>query len=113
MDLGCVIKDNEKRVVLSASKKTESFMEPSIAEVLALRWGIQVAMELKLKTILVHSYAIIMVDYVNMIKVCVVLEPITLDCIVFLKNFAEASVMFVGRNLNVEVRHLIGIGNVI
>lgn len=70
-------------------------------------------MELKLKMILVHSYAIIMVNCVNMIKVCAVLEPITLDCIVFLKNFAEASVMFVGRNLNVEVCHLIGIGNVI
>lgn len=54
-----------------------------------------------------------MVDCVNMIKACTILEPIALDYIMLLKNFAEASVLFVGKNLNVEAHHLLGISNVL
>lgn len=108
-----VIKDNEKRVALSASNKIESSTGLSAAEALAIRWEIQVVVKLKLKRILVHSDAFILVDRVNMIKTYAILEPITLDCTMLLKNFAEASVLFVGRKLNAEAHHLIEIDNVI
>lgn len=99
--------------MLSASNKIESSIGLSVAETLAIRWEIQVTVKLKLKRILVHSDAFIVVDRVNMINVCAILESITLDCTMLLKNFAEAYVLFVGRNLNVKAHNLIEIDNVI
>ena len=52
--LRCIIKDNEKRLVLSASKKLENSANPSVVKAFAMRWGIQVAVELNLRRILVH-----------------------------------------------------------
>lgn len=52
--LRCIIKDSEKRLVLSASKKLENSANPSVAKAFAMRWGIQVAVELNLRRILVH-----------------------------------------------------------
>lgn len=45
--LGCVIKDSEKKIIFSACKKLQNSADPSVAEAMKIRWGLQLVHDLK------------------------------------------------------------------
>lgn len=73
--------------MIAASKKEEILVDPSMAEALTVRQGLQLAANLKLGCVLIQSDALMVVGCVNSISYSTVLEPIILDCIMFLSGF--------------------------
>lgn len=57
-----------------------------------------------------QSDALNVFDYLNSISFPAVLEPIVLYCVMLLKCFKDASIMFMIKNLNVDAHHMIYIG---
>lgn len=111
--MGCIIRDHDRGVVLAASKRIVCYARPLVEEALAIRWGIQLALDLNLGRIEVHSDALLVVDCINEIKVIVEVEPIAMDYAMLLKKFKDASAIFVGRNSVMKTHHFVGVGNVI
>ncbi|CAI8582898.1 unnamed protein product [Vicia faba] len=87
----------------------QSVAEPRVAEGLAIKWDLQTSHQLKLQKIIVQSDALGVVDCMNHIAFSEVLEPIMLDCTELVNLFSFVSVMFIRRNCNVDVHHLIRI----
>lgn len=113
VEMGCIIRDHDMGVVLATSKRIMCYAKPLMEEALAIRWGIQLALDLNLGRIEVHSDALLVVDCINEIKVIVEVEPITMDYAMLLKKFKDASAIFVARNSVMKTDHLVGVGNVI
>ncbi|XP_058739812.1 uncharacterized protein LOC131611980 [Vicia villosa] len=108
--MGCVIKKHNDEVIVAASKRMEVSVSPSTAEAMAIRWGLQVARDLKLQKIVVQSDALVVVDCVNKMDFSVVLEPIVLDCSEIKLYFDVVTVMYVSRNFNTDAHHMVSIG---
>ncbi|XP_058784773.1 uncharacterized protein LOC131659623 [Vicia villosa] len=108
---GCVIKDPNGTGILAACKKDMLSIDPLVAEILGIRWSLQLAKSLNLERILVQSDCLNAVDCINSVVHFAVLEPIAIDCRSLLGSFAVASVMFIKRSCNVEAHSLVGIGN--
>lgn len=49
MSMGCVIKNHDNEVIIAASKMETILVDPGLAEVLAIRWGLHLACELNLE----------------------------------------------------------------
>ncbi|XP_058784919.1 putative disease resistance RPP13-like protein 1 [Vicia villosa] len=90
---------------LAASKREKIHVAPEVAEILAIRWSLQLAKELKLNCLIIQSDALTAVDCINGIVEDAVLEPIAADCRFFLSSFSCASVMFIRRTDNVDAHN--------
>lgn len=111
--MDCVIKNQSDDIILSASHRESFGTDPATAEALAIRWCLQIAAELKLDKILVQSDALNVVDCLNGVISSAILDPLILDCKHILSSFKQFAVMFISRNLNVDVHYMVGVGNVV
>lgn len=62
---GCIFKNHRREITLAASKKEYIDVDLGLAELLALRWCITMAMELKLDRVIFQSDALSVVDCIN------------------------------------------------
>ncbi|XP_058732849.1 uncharacterized protein LOC131604425 [Vicia villosa] len=107
---GCVFKNHNRDVILAASKVENVEVESSLAEMLALRWCIKIALNLNLKKAVFKSDALSVVDCINGIDCNVFLEPIAADCRVFLSRFSFSSVLFTPREDNYDAHNMVLLG---
>lgn len=66
VSLGCIIKNHDKEVSMAPCRKEVVSVKPIVIEMLAIRWSLMLAPDLKLERILVQSYAIVAVDFINL-----------------------------------------------
>ncbi|XP_058763410.1 uncharacterized protein LOC131636801 [Vicia villosa] len=109
--MGCVMKEANRGVFLSATRKIAMDVDPSMAEALALRWALQTAVDLKITEAVFHSDAMSVVDCINRLSFNAVLEPIIVDCLGLLESFSSAVCLYISRNCNMDAHKLVGIGH--
>ncbi|XP_058741949.1 uncharacterized protein LOC131614373 [Vicia villosa] len=85
--LGCVFKDHNQVVIYAACRKEIVSLDVVDAEIMAIRWGLMLAKELKIERIVVQSDAKTVVDCVNLNRYFAVLEPIVVDVRFLLSSF--------------------------
>ncbi|XP_058742073.1 uncharacterized protein LOC131614517 [Vicia villosa] len=111
--MGCVIKDHQHNISLSACKREDVSVEVAVGEAMAIRWGLDVASELQLERIVIKSDAKVVVDSVNHILKLAALEPVVLDIKSLLSSFTFSSLLFHSRNCNVQAHNLAKLAYVI
>ncbi|XP_058757456.1 uncharacterized protein LOC131630719 [Vicia villosa] len=107
---GCTFKDPFNKVILAASKKDLIMVEPSLAELLALRWCILLAAEINLEKVVFYTDALVVVDCINSIHSNASLDPIAAECRQLLSSFSFSSVIFVPRNCNFDAHNVVLLG---
>ncbi|CAI8619012.1 unnamed protein product [Vicia faba] len=85
--------------------------ESSLAEMLAIRWWLQLAKSINIENIVIQSDSTLAVDCINSCLDIAVLTPIAVDCRFLLSGFKLASVMFIPKNLNVISHNLVRLGH--
>ncbi|XP_058774462.1 uncharacterized protein LOC131648749 [Vicia villosa] len=110
ISFGCIIRDPTSNIFLAATKRSVSITEASNAELLAIRWSLQVAKDLGLKDFVVQSDALVMVDCINGVVFNADLDPIVADCRNLISGFNNVRVMFIRRTLNGDAHHLVCLG---
>ncbi|XP_058733791.1 uncharacterized protein LOC131605427 [Vicia villosa] len=108
---GCVFKDRDLECQFAASRKEVMAVPPDLAEVLALRWSLNLALSLGFDFVLLQSDAQTVVDCVNSSVENAVIEPIAADCRMLLSRFKLGSVMFISRTLNLDSHNIVGLGH--
>ncbi|KAI5426125.1 hypothetical protein KIW84_031808 [Lathyrus oleraceus] len=83
VSLGCIIKNHDKEVSMAPCRKEVVSVKPIVIEMLAIRWSLMLAPDLKLERILVQF---------------------------LLSKFKVAYVMYFPRTLNYDARKLLGLG---
>ncbi|KAL5073683.1 hypothetical protein RYX36_012667 [Vicia faba] len=109
VSFGCVIRDLTSNIFLAATKLRVSILDPTNAEMLAIRWSLQVAKNLKLTSFMVKSDALAIVDNINGIVFNANLDSIVGDCKTLISDFSSVSIMFISRTSNVVAHQLFGI----
>ncbi|XP_058757305.1 uncharacterized protein LOC131630541 [Vicia villosa] len=104
---GGVFRDRERKIIMAASKKEEARTEPVVAEILAIRWSLGIAADLKFERIILQSDALGVVDCINGHRSIAVIDHITEDCRILLNSFSFSSVMFIPRSSNVDAHNLV------
>ncbi|XP_058742583.1 uncharacterized protein LOC131615095 [Vicia villosa] len=110
---GCVLKAPDGGVILSACRKEALNTDPLTVEMLAIRWSIRLALDLKIERLVVQSDCLNVVDCVNSVAVFATIEPVAEDVRCLLSHFLFASLMYVGRKFNTEAHSLVGAGNIL
>lgn len=110
VSFGCVICDPTSNIFLAPTKRISSIMDLANAEILAIRWLLQVAKDLGLKEFVLQSDAFAVVDCVNGFVTYADLNPIVLDCKTLFSRFSDVSIMFIIRIIIVDAHQLAGIG---
>ncbi|XP_058734240.1 uncharacterized protein LOC131605971 [Vicia villosa] len=110
VSLGCVIRSANAEVLLETTQRLTSFVTPGTAEALGIRWGLQLADDLKLDKVVLQSDALGVVDYVNGVISVPDLDPIVMDCRSLRSFLISSTVMFIGRDVNTDAHSLVGIG---
>ncbi|XP_058764138.1 uncharacterized protein LOC131637556 [Vicia villosa] len=109
--MGCVMKGTDKGVFFSATKKQSMNVDPSMAEALALRWALKMAVEFSIKQAVFFSDALSVVDCINRISFSAVMDPIIGDCLDLLNCFSSAICVYVSRVYNTDAHNLVSIGH--
>ncbi|XP_058775882.1 uncharacterized protein LOC131650175 [Vicia villosa] len=65
---GCTFKDPFSKVLMAASKKDQIVVDASLAELMAIRWCILLAADLRMDKIVFQSDALVVVDCINSIS---------------------------------------------
>ncbi|XP_058776904.1 uncharacterized protein LOC131651249 [Vicia villosa] len=107
---GCMIKTGDSKLFYAACKKEAIQVDPATAEVLAIRWGLQLAKELHIGKILVQSDALNVVDCINCVRQFASIDLIAIDVRCLLSSFSLGSVMYLCRQQNTEAHNLVGLG---
>ncbi|XP_058759872.1 uncharacterized protein LOC131633172 [Vicia villosa] len=107
---GCTFKDPFGKMLMAASKKEHILVDPSIAELLAIRWCILLAADLKMNKIVFQSDALVVVDCINSISCNASLDPIAAECRLLLSSFSFSSVMFIPRVCNSDAHNVVLLG---
>ncbi|XP_058787163.1 uncharacterized protein LOC131661587 [Vicia villosa] len=107
---GCLFKSHSLVFLLAASKKESIEVEASLAEMMAIRWCIQLAVELKLDKVVFQSDAQVVVDCINSIISIAVLEPLAAECRSLLSGVTFGSVIFIPRSCNSEAHNIVSLG---
>ncbi|XP_058776202.1 uncharacterized protein LOC131650515 [Vicia villosa] len=110
---GCVLKKHNMSIDLVASKRENFQAAPMVAEILAIRWSLQLAKELELNRLIIQSDAPTAVDCINGVAKDAVLEPIAADCRFLLNSFSCTSVMYIRRNENVDAHNVARLGKLL
>lgn len=110
VSFGCVVKDPTANIFHAASKRLESHADASTTEILATRWCLQVAKDLKIEKFIIQSDALVLVDCINDFDFCAALDPIVIDCKSLLGNFSDVTLMYVSHDSNVDAHFMVGVG---
>ncbi|CAK8576621.1 unnamed protein product [Lathyrus sativus] len=78
-----------------------------MAELMAITWGMETALKIKVNKMLIQSDASNMVDCINGSKDSAVINPIADDCRMFFRNFSFCSVMFISKHQNILAHNLV------
>lgn len=97
--MGRVSKNQPKEVLIASCNKEFISVELSIAKSLAIRWGLQVAKDLKLDKMLVQSNVMFVVDCINAFEFSIVLDNIVANCKLLLNSFKEVYIIL-NKNFN-------------
>ena len=111
--MGCMIKNQMNEVMLSANHGESIQADPATAEALAIRWCFQLGVDLKLHKGLVQSDSLTVVDCWNDVSTSTMLDPLILNYKHLLSSFKHFVIMFISRNLNVDVRYMVGVSDVV
>jgi ribonuclease HI len=110
---GLVLRNTDGKIVLSACKKEEIVVEPIMAEVLGVRWAIQVVSEQGINFVSILSYAANVVNCVNKRSSFASINLIAQDCKDLLDRFDSASIMFVSRSQNGHAHNLASLAKIV
>lgn len=72
---GCLIKNHDKEIILATYRKKLVSVELVLAKIMAIRWSLLLAQELKLQSILVQLNAIVTVDCILNFEICCHYRP--------------------------------------
>ncbi|XP_058763625.1 uncharacterized protein LOC131637081 [Vicia villosa] len=108
---GCVFKNQISGSFFAVSKRELLTVDPGLAELLAIHWSLSLAGQFKLRSIMVHSDAKVVVDCINSLVDVPALEPIANDCRILLRKFDVGSILFISRTLNMDAHNLVGLGH--
>jgi ribonuclease HI len=97
---GLVAIDQTNSVVLSACRKEGIVTDPTLAEALGVRWGLQMAKQLHWNTVTVLSDSEVVVNCVNSKYVVAAIDHIIQDCQELMVELARSQVVYVNRSLN-------------
>lgn len=62
--------------------------DPLVAEALAVRWALSIAVDFKLYSVVLFSDALTVVDCINQVEQVAILDPIALDCVNLFQSFS-------------------------
>ncbi|XP_058783087.1 uncharacterized protein LOC131657739 [Vicia villosa] len=110
VSLGCLIKVPKAGTYMAACKTLSSFAEPSTAELLGIKWAMEVAKDLQIENVMFYSDALDIVDSINGVVHNATLDFIVNDCKALLYSFRDAALIFISRNLNTEAHHMVDVG---
>ncbi|GAU37276.1 hypothetical protein TSUD_160260 [Trifolium subterraneum] len=98
---GLVVTGNHNaEVVFAATKKTEFVAEAVVAEVLGLRWGLQIARGLNLSNIIFELDASLVVDCFKDLLSLSSIDHFIIDCKELFCSLANCSICAVSRSCN-------------
>lgn len=83
MAMRCILSACNGDNILSATKKDILGMDPSVAEVVAIRWALNLAAGMGIDRLLVFSDALEVVDSLNGINMFASLDPVISNCLSF------------------------------
>ncbi|XP_058778794.1 uncharacterized protein LOC131652829 [Vicia villosa] len=110
MAMGCVVKVEGMRVSLSACRREQLLVNPTVAEAMAIRWALSLMQSIHLDNAVLQSDALSVIDSIWGLSYIADLEPIVADCKHLLACFRNVTVSFVGRSGNVDAHHMVGVG---
>lgn len=110
---GCVTKDREGRVILAASRKEVTTIDPLLAEALGVRWGLQLAMEQQLEEVIILTDVLMVVNCINGKSFIATIDLVIEDCKVLMNVIGSVSVSHIGRQLNMEAYNSVGIAKAV
>lgn len=103
---GCVVKDHNQQVIVVACLKKNLCVVPCLAEMLAIRWSLNLVKGLGCNKVLIQPDSSSTVDCINSVMSITNFDHIALDCRVLLNSFSMASVTFLSRLYNVDAHHM-------
>ncbi|MCH79497.1 isoflavone-7-O-methyltransferase [Trifolium medium] len=106
---GLVAYDQPNSVYISACRNESIEIDPLLAEVLGIRWGLQTAKDLNWPTVTIVSDAEVVVKCINSKAHVAAIDHIVQDCRVLLLDFHDPNVMFVKRDLNIVAHSLVNL----
>lgn len=81
-----------------------------LAELLAIRWCLQMAKSMAIEHFMLHSHARFVVDCINNLQVSGHFHDIVVDCRILLESFVDASVIYLSRKKNGDAHFMAGVG---
>jgi ribonuclease HI len=106
---GLVAYDQPNSIYISACRKENIEIDPLLAEVLGIRWGLQTAKDLNWQTVTIMSDAEVVVKCINSKVYVAAIDHIVQDCRELLLAFQSTNVMFIKRDLNVVAHSLVNL----
>lgn len=108
--LGCVIKDLTNNIFLAAANCLSNHADVITAEILAIRWSLQLAKSMKIEKFIIQYDALVLVDCINGSNFIVALDPIVSDCKLLLGSFSDSILMYINCDRNVDAHQMVEIG---
>lgn len=100
---GCIIRDNNNGIILSACNRNQGRIKPYLTELLVVRWGLQLAKDLLFENFTLQSNALFIFDCINQIQHFASLYHIVIDHRLLFESFKDTIVMFVSKILICDV----------
>lgn len=94
-------------MILSTCKKEFGSVDSCLAELLAIRWNLNIAKNLSLEQVLIQIDTKCAVDCINTLTILANCDLITSDCRALLDSFGNVVVVFLSRLYNVDAHHLV------
>ncbi|XP_058783366.1 uncharacterized protein LOC131658047 [Vicia villosa] len=110
---GCMIKSWDSKVIYGACKRESMSVDPALAELLAIRWCLQIAKDIHLDKVLVQSDAMIVVDCINSTISNAALDLIAGDVRDLCNIFSLCSVMYLNRVFISDAHNLVKWGKLL
>ncbi|XP_058749287.1 uncharacterized protein LOC131622279 [Vicia villosa] len=110
---GCLIKSWDSKVIYGACKRETMSADPALAELLAIRWCLQVAKEIHLDKIIVQSDAMTVVDGINSNMSNAALELIAGDVRELCSFFKFSAIMYLNRLFLSDAHNLVKWGKIL
>ncbi|CAI8587216.1 unnamed protein product [Vicia faba] len=107
---GCVFKNDARGVLLATRRKDFIEMDTTTAELLEIRWCLQLARSQNFDKIIVHSDVLKVDECINGHLSLVSLAHIADDCRELLKSFRVVSIMYFSRFFNFDAHIVVGLG---
>lgn len=107
MKLKDAVRNHKGEVLLAASKRENLSMDPSLAEALGIRWGLQLAKEQQLNKVIIESDAAGVVNCINDKCCMATIDPFIQDCKLLLQHFQNSVICHIRRQANVAAHGMV------